>query len=83
MAADIAFDTDNAGTKTVQIVENSQLRNLTYGDVKNENTKCFLKDKLGEDLQNDDQLVFSKDTLSNAEEISLFNALVEEFGYSL
>lgn len=83
MAANIVFDTDNAGTKTVQIVENSQLRNLTYGDVKNENTKGFLKDKLGEDLQNDDQLVFSKDTLSNAEEISLFNALVEEFGYSL
>lgn len=75
----ISVDTDNVGTKTVQISENSQLRNLTYGDLESKHAKDFIKSKMGEDLKDSDQIRFLKNTLNSLEENKLLAVLKEEF----
>ena len=75
----IVFDTDSVGNKTVQILEDSQPRNLTYGDVESKDIKDFIKSKLGENLKDSDRIRFTKNTLNSSEENELYAALREEF----
>jgi hypothetical protein len=75
----IDIDTDKIGNKTFQVVENSILRDLTFGDITNKKTKILLERKLGNNLDANTVIRFSAGALSPFEENNLFNELIKEF----